>query len=487
MVDDKAFRKYQTFLKRDAKILSRKSLLEQLRAVEERLRPELTAFLQEQHLCMTHGTWTDSACRTFMSTTYAFIDASWKMWAVSPCCSVHLPQDTGEELTTFTENVVTRNGHIGRVIAVVTDCEPSMVKAGRLLEGAGTIAHVGCTDHRLQLSGGKVFTGEAVLETLARLREVVARYKSSSQAAELLRQTCVSCGVKPLQVVQDAQTRWCSTYASIDRLLYLKRPIQNHEVVYNVNVILKSLDWAILEKLHRLLAPLSVLLKMLEGERYVNGSLIIPLVKDLRDGTNSAVEACAPPANPAQDATLSELERKSREALRPCVNALLQDINTRWGDGMHITWFREGPRRQPQGFTRAQLLAMVCDPRLHENLHGIPEYEHLAVWEIFQKEVTALALRRAGTGGAEKASAPPLLGSAIVFAGTPDAASAGAIDVGAGDSSSASASKKSLAKAGLFAISRSSEGELIGAPPARMSIEAEEKRIIAEVAEEVMP
>ena len=39
---------------------------------------------------------------------------------------------------------------VAGVVANVTDCEPSMVKMGRLVMENTGIAHYGCADHRLE-------------------------------------------------------------------------------------------------------------------------------------------------------------------------------------------------------------------------------------------------------------------------------------------------------------------------------------------------
>ena len=83
----------------------------------------------------------------------------------------------------------------GRVTAFTTDCEPSMVKAGRLVEEQGVAKHHDCCNRRLERITGIVFNGPGVLErpwrshgwlcgvTLrqARLRSMWGRAWSSSR------------------------------------------------------------------------------------------------------------------------------------------------------------------------------------------------------------------------------------------------------------------------------------------------------------------
>ena len=52
----------------------------------------------------------------------------------------------------------------GRVAAFTTGCEPSTVKAGRLVEEQSVAEHHGCHNHRLECTTGIVFNGPGVLE-----------------------------------------------------------------------------------------------------------------------------------------------------------------------------------------------------------------------------------------------------------------------------------------------------------------------------------
>ena len=52
----------------------------------------------------------------------------------------------------------------GRVTAFTTGCEPSTVKAGRLVEEQSVAEHHGCHNHRLECTTGIVFNGPGVLE-----------------------------------------------------------------------------------------------------------------------------------------------------------------------------------------------------------------------------------------------------------------------------------------------------------------------------------
>ena len=101
-----------------------------------------------QHVVVIQDEWTDKLNRRYMSTTYTFIDDDWEK---------HEGSSTGEEEAKCMEGIMVKHRQVGHVTAVVTDCKPLMVKAGRLLEAKKLTALVGCAGHRLQSSTGVGF------------------------------------------------------------------------------------------------------------------------------------------------------------------------------------------------------------------------------------------------------------------------------------------------------------------------------------------
>lgn len=71
----------------------------------------------------------------------------------------------GEDLARYVEEVLTT--HEQSATANVTDCDPSVVKAGRILNERQLTKHVGCAGHRLQSSAGVVFTDSGVTVVLS--------------------------------------------------------------------------------------------------------------------------------------------------------------------------------------------------------------------------------------------------------------------------------------------------------------------------------
>ena len=250
--------------------------------------------------------------------------------------------------------------------------------------------------------------------------------------------------------LQDVPTRWSSTFTSAKWLVYLKPAIKLNEMLEtNISPLIKDLDWAILKKVCTVLTHFQKLQKLLEGENYVTGSLLIPLISDLRNGLEKAANRYSQPPDMAEEAQFSVCERQARAAMRPCVTALLRDMNERWGDGKDVTTPREGRRRQPRGFTSKQVLAIACDPRLHETLHGIPKEEHDKVWNLLHMAVADQAVETARKEKVQRETQP-----VVVPSPRPAAAAAAAPEDATGGEAEDAAEDEHEPLEGLFAVSK---------------------------------
>ena len=157
-----------------------------------------------------------------------------------------------------------------------------------------------------------------------------------------------------------------------ERLVYLRRAVELHESLDNVAPLLGPVDWNVLELLEPVFAPFMYVQKKLESNN-VTGTLVVPLICDLRTGLELERKALQQPTPGASADVMA-----ARILLLPCVEALAKDSDNRFGDGSDILTFREGPRRQPQGFRKVQVMATALDPRC-KMLYGVLPNEHEGV------------------------------------------------------------------------------------------------------------
>jgi zinc finger BED domain-containing protein 1 (E3 SUMO-protein ligase ZBED1) len=128
--------------------------------------------------------------------------------------------------------------------------------------------------HILDLCTKLVFPdNELTLGTMKKCRDLVGHFLMSSQATGILRSKQ---GQHPVNVIQDVTTRWWSTYAMLERMLFLKAYIA---LMVRENLLLPTLNmnteqWMIVEDVCAILKPFKNVQLVMEGEKYVTGSLI---------------------------------------------------------------------------------------------------------------------------------------------------------------------------------------------------------------------
>jgi uncharacterized protein YhfF len=92
-----------------------------------------------------------------------------------------------------------------------------------------------------------------------------------------------------------------------------------------------------LECLKEIAHALYVAQRLLEGEKYVTCSLVIAMIEEIRESFK---------------ATLANFNILQAPRGVKVLETVIVEINKRFGDGINVTEFREGPGRQPQGYTK---------------------------------------------------------------------------------------------------------------------------------------
>ena len=222
-----------------------------------------------------------------------------------------------------------------------------MVKGGRLVEEQGVAKHHGCCNHRLECTTGIVFNRPDVQEAMVLSRLVVRRYTTSSQAAQRLGESLEFLKMPKLKVIQDVETRWWSTDACLERLLYLRAAIAMHEAsIANSSDtcaarILSDKHWAVIEYFVPLLEPFMLVQRALEAEKYITISLIVPNIQALPLGLRDGMEKL----HAELPAGAPTCKGEARAIVLPCALALFDDFNRRFGDGSSILQHRVGPQQ----------------------------------------------------------------------------------------------------------------------------------------------
>ena len=181
-----------------------------------------------------------------------------------------------------------------------------------------------------------------------------------------------------------------------ERLMYLRRAVELHESLDDVAPLQGPVDWNVLELLEPVLAPFMYVQKKLESN-IVTGTLVVPLICDLRTGLDLKRKALQQPTPGASTDVLA-----ARVLLLPCVGALAKDFDNRFGDGSDILTFHEAP--QPRGFRKVQVTATALDPRCTMR-YGVLPNEHEGVWQAVAMAAADIAKSTKAPVGATASSA----------------------------------------------------------------------------------
>ena len=117
---------------------------------------------------LTTDSWTSKRNKSFTAFTQDVITPDWDLVSLSLDCIKHI-------------GIAVCIDHKCQKLkiepsAVITDCEPSMVAAGRKLQ----FPHGGCIDHRLEIVTKLFFDGPGVSDSMKVARNVAGHYNHSS-------------------------------------------------------------------------------------------------------------------------------------------------------------------------------------------------------------------------------------------------------------------------------------------------------------------
>lgn len=100
-------------------------------------------------------------------------------------------------------------------------------------------------------------------------------------------------------------------------------------------------DWAVIELLVPFLESFMVFQRLLEGEKYVTVSLVVPAIQGLRFGLREGIDN--PQSDPPHRTPAHQLEAKALVII--CALALTDDFDRRWGDGTNLLEYGAGARQ----------------------------------------------------------------------------------------------------------------------------------------------
>jgi len=272
---------------------------------------------------------------------------------------------------------------------ITTDCEAAMIKLGRLLEYGKELddlgpalekfgtKHNGCVGHRLDKMHGAVHDHPALKPLLGKLAHISTFLHKSSQANDYVKDTSkVAGGNAWTSIKAMVATRWWSLFDHLasflenkETFVYLRDAPANsksHLIPPDVH-LLSDMDWFDIECIKDVVGPFKQAQQKLEGSKYITGSMVIPMLEEIRENLRSARMHYSVEQSPLGSAV---------------VDAVIEAFNVRFGDGTEICVLKEGPARQPRGYTQEQVVATCLDARNVPSPPGIPPSQQPQAWAL---------------------------------------------------------------------------------------------------------
>ncbi|XP_063230949.1 zinc finger BED domain-containing protein 4-like isoform X1 [Bacillus rossius redtenbacheri] len=126
---------------------------------------------------------------------------------------------------------------------------------------------------------------------LSKARSIVGHYRRSTRARKRLHTFQEQLNMPKLEVIQHIDTRWCSEYQMLKRLLEMKPALVADHVNSGDTDMLTALEWKHAENFVQVLQPLAEATEEMSGNTYPTLSMIIPVLHCLLCSLESHITA----------------------------------------------------------------------------------------------------------------------------------------------------------------------------------------------------
>ena len=361
---------------------------------------KMKAFLKGKYFSLTMDHWTSLATDNYGAITLHLID-DFQLHAFVLSCVKHENGCTAIEMERqLLADMESWGLDRQYFVSCITDSASNMNSLGGLLDNwqnAPILRHYYCSDHILQLTAVHAFSGNITLGdghdnsvgVIKKARNLVSHVNSSIIASDKIKSTQfqLSPSSTALKLVSDCETRWWSTHSLVERIVKLKAPLLlvfqeefRHRERPNTETALEGLtltedDFASLEDILYLLTPFKNAQKALEGQFYVNFSLLPLIIVELMNQLTTCQGAVDP---------------EEQEAVYDLITGMLSDFKVRWGASIayHSDTVRETRNRQ-RGIPTYSFWAMALDPRTKKKLNKVlSQFHRDQLW----KDITAAVM-----------------------------------------------------------------------------------------------
>lgn len=172
------------------------------------------------------------------------------------------------------------------VTAIVTDGAKNITNAVETLFDKSK--HLHCFAHQINLVAERsIESVEGLTDLIKKMKNIITWLKQSVNASDELRQAQEPNNVKKL--IQGVPTRWNSTFYAINRFLEL-RGIINQIINQNTTApdMINAREANELKEVEEILRPLEAATREMCGEKYFTGSIVIPMIYNIRKKTEAS-------------------------------------------------------------------------------------------------------------------------------------------------------------------------------------------------------
>lgn len=246
-----------------------------------------------------------------------------------------MPHHTGAHICEDLKNMINKwKIPTSKILAATTDNGANIVCGVKLLLSRSTSdvisesiydrhVHVPCFAHIINLIVSKSLGSEKnknIVFIIEKVKAIVAFFKHSNVAQDMLREEQKKEGKSDgtfLYLIQEIATRWNSTFYCLQRFVVLSghvgkillSPVQK---IAPSTRMLTAAEIATTDECLQLLKPFQAATKDISGDKYVSGSLIIPLINCLETSFDRI-----PITNPMVKLIQEELKAQMEKRLTP--------------------------------------------------------------------------------------------------------------------------------------------------------------------------
>lgn len=358
-------------------------------------KEKVKSLIKDGNYSLTTDHWTSISNDNYGALTLHFIDDDFKLRAFILSFEKHVGGCSGEELQQQLYDALSSFPlPFNNLSAIVTDSAANMNRYGEsIMRDHPALHHHYCVDHVLHLTALKCFSTDSFLDSLKALKSLVTFINSSPQSNDKLfeAQKRVNPSRKPLKLLTDVKTRWWSTHVMIERAVRLRPALETMFRLERLSrqqsgkatpskleqLELTDCHFRSLQFLDQVLSPFREAQRALEGDKYVNLSLVVLILKKLYQ---------------ALTAMLAD-SHDSHPELFPLISLMVDDFEQRWGNPItYSSVVTRGAFNRQEGIPPYAYWAAVLDPRTKKpTLKLLSQQEKRNIWKDIHSAILHVA------------------------------------------------------------------------------------------------